>query len=205
MPRASQSDTLHRTQNIFNPDMADLLSRMRDIEVDPEDPGYPEEPTTDITTRVTTDNLPSVASANIQQSGMQSPEWHKVANLPGNMQRAIRTLGRKLFGSMTDTPTEDVYMIGNLGNRGPNTHQEVNAVINWIQEHGQDLGPGNIDFDNVIPGYTADIHQYTAGGIRWLLVQDQFGDYIYSWPESDSKDISNTNNLPSNRRSLPSR
>lgn len=146
----------------------------------------------DVTQRVTTDNLPAVAGARLQAAGVQNPNWHKVANLPGNMSQAIRTLGRRLFRSMTSTPTDQIHMIANLGGVGPNTHQEVNAVVNWIQEHGQDLGPGDIDFDATIPGYSADIHQYTAGGIRWLLVQDQFGQYVYSWPESDSLDAENT-------------
>jgi len=185
---ASQSRTRQATSGLASNDMVRMLSRMRDIEVDADDTGYPEEPAMDVTQRVTTDNLPAVAGANLQASGVQNPEWHKVANLPGNMKQAIRTLGRRLFGAMTDTPTDQIHMIADLGGQGPNTHQEINAVMNWMQEHGQDLGSGDIDFDTVIPGYQADIHQYTAGGIRWLLVRDQFGRYIYSWPESDSVD-----------------
>lgn len=200
---ASQQSTLGATQGVANDDMARMLSRMRDIEADADDPGYPEEPTLDITQRVTTNNLPAVAGATLQSAGVQNPNWHKVANLPGNMLQAIRTLGRRLFRSLTQTPTDEIYMIANLGGRGPNTHQEVNAVANWILNHGQELGPGEIDFDQIIPGYSADIHQYSAGGIRWLLVQDQFGNYIYSWPESDSLDPKNTASLSQRRTSLP--
>lgn len=200
---AGQQSTLRATQGVANSDMARMLSRMRDIEADADDPGYPEEPTMDIAQRVTTNNLPAVAGANLQAAGVQNPDWHKVANLPGNMQQAIRTLGRRLFRSMTNTPTDQIHMIANLGGRGPNTSQEVNAVVNWIQDHGRDLGPGDIDFDATLPGYSADIHQYTAGGIRWLLVQDQFGRYIYSWPESDSLDTENTASLTQRRTALP--
>jgi hypothetical protein len=39
------------------------------------------------------------------------------------------------------------------------------------------------------------IPQYTAAGIRWLLVRDEFGNYIYSWPEQDSRDAQNTREL----------
>jgi hypothetical protein len=87
---------------------------------------------------------------------------------------------------MTSTPTEEIQMIANLGGQGPNTTREVNSVANWIREHGDDQGPGNIDFATSIPGYNAEIHNYVAAGIHWLLVRDEFGQYIYSWPEQDS-------------------
>lgn len=185
---ATQGATLRATAGVANDEMARLLGRMRDIESDAADPGYPDEPGREVSTQVNIRNLPSVAGARMQAAGFQNPDWHRVANLPGNMQQAIRTLGRRLFAAMTETPTDEILMVANLGGRGPNTHQEVNSVVNFIQEYGQDLGSGDIDFDRIIPGYQADIHQYSAAGIRWLLVQDQFGRYVYSWPESDSVD-----------------
>jgi len=194
--KASQSDTLRASQSVFTPDMAQMLSRMRDIDVDPDDPGYPTDPSQEVVPHVTVDNLPAVAQGNLAAAGIQNPDWHKVANLPGNMRQGIRRLGRELFGSMTNTPTDEIYMVGDLGGRGPNSHLEVNSVMNWIQEHGQDLGPGDIDFDRIIPGYQAETHQYSAGGIRWLVVQDQFGNYIYAWPEDQSKNIANNDLLP---------
>jgi hypothetical protein len=206
LKKASQSDTLRKTSGLANPRMADLLGRMRDIEADPDDAGYPtQEPETLPSTRVNTDNLPSVASRALAADGVQDPEWHKVANLPGNMSRAIRTLGKHLFGAMTTTPTDQIHMIGNLGGRGPNTTQEINAVANWVRQHGEDLGDGNIDFDTTIPGYNADIKQYSAAGIRWLLVRDEFGNYIYSWPEQDSVEHTNTPALGHDRPRLPNR
>jgi hypothetical protein len=160
---------------------------MRNIAPHPDDvPNDPVEPTMDIAQRVDTDNLPAVAGQALQAAGVQNPEWHKVANLPGNMKRAIQSLGRHLFGSMTRTRTEDIQMIANLGGQGPNTTQEVRAVAAWIRDNGEDLGPGDIDFATSIPGYNAEIHQFVAAGIRWLLVRDEFGQYIYSWPEQDS-------------------
>jgi hypothetical protein len=144
------------------------------------------EPTRDIAHRVDTDNIPAVAGQALQAAGVQNPEWHKVANLPGNMKRAIQSLGRHLFGSMTRTPTEDIQMIANLGGQGPNSSAEIRAVAAWIRDTGEDLGPGDIDFATSIPGYSAEIHNYVAAGIHWLLVRDEFGQYIYSWPEQDS-------------------
>lgn len=203
--RASQSDTQRAAGSIEpNQRMRDLLGRMRDIENDPDDPGYPDpEPPEDLPdVRVNNQNLPSVAGANLRAAGMQDPDFHKVANLPGNMSRAIRTLGRQLFGSFTRTETNDIWMVGNLGGQGPNSRQEVNAVASWVRDNGEDIGTGDIDFDTSIPGYQADIQQYSAGGIRWLLVRDEFGDYIYSWPEQDSVQQGNTPQIAQSRRQL---
>ena len=196
--RATQSRTQQAAGGIHHPGMRDMLSRLRDIEGDPDDPGYPvpdQEAENQIAHRVDTANLPAIAGQALTAGGVQNPEFHQVANLPGNMNRAIRTLGRHLFSSMTRTPTDRIWMVANLGGQGPNTPQEVNAVAGWLRDNGDDLGDGNIDFEQSMPGYQADIHQYSAAGIRWLLVHDQFGHYIYSWPESESQDNRNAPEL----------
>lgn len=192
MPKASQRDTLDATRNIGNQRMADLLSRMRDIDADDDDDvGYPDPEDPDVPVIVTVDNLPAVAGQALDAGGFVIPTWHKVSNLPGNMSRAIRTLGKHLFRSMTTTPTDDIYVIANLGGMGPNSTREVNAVADWLRNNGTDLGDGNIDFETSIPGYNADIRIFDAAGIRWLLVRDEFGQYIYVWPQQDSIDIEN--------------
>lgn len=175
--------------------MRDLMSRMRDIGGD-EKTGAVDE----IPEPVTPTTLPSVIGKQMVASGFQSPEFHAVSNLPGNMQRGIRILGRALFGSMTRTPIKDITVIANVAGQGPNTPKEINAVTKWVREHGKDLGPGNIDFGGVLPGYQANINQYTAGGARWLLVQDPFGRYIYTWPEQDSLDSTDRISEPTPRR-----
>lgn len=205
--RASQQDTLRATQNIEPTDrMRNLLGRMRDIEGDDETE-YPRpddaENLPDV--RVNNANLPAVAGQALRAAGVQDPDFHKVANLPGNMSRAIRALGRQLFGSFTRTDTSDIWMVGNLNGQGPNSRQEVNAVAGWVRNNGEDIGTGNIDFDTSIPGYQADIQQYSANGIRWLLVRDEFGDYIYSWPEVDSVQQGNAPQLGQDRPRLPNR
>jgi len=203
--KASAADTARATAGIHNPAMAQRLAGMRNIEpeIDDDDWGFAEPDTdTALDTEVRTANLPAIAGANMQAAGVQSPDFHKVSNLPGNMSRAIRSLGKQLFRSMTRTPTDDIYVVANLGGQGPNSTQEVNAVAGWVRKNGDALGPGNIDFDTTIPGYNADIHQYSAGGIRWLLVQDEFGNYIYSWPESDSIEHANAPELGQDRPRL---
>ena len=186
--KASQRDTLRATAGITPTDrMRDIMSRVRDIEAD-DDTEYPapDEPENLPSTRVNTENLPAIAGERLQAAGVQDPDFHKVANLPGNMSRAIRTLGKALFREFTRTPTEDVWMIGNLNGQGPNTNAEVRAVAGFLRDHGESVSTGDIDFDSSIPGYQADIRQYSAGGIRWLVVMDEFGKYIYTWPEGDS-------------------
>jgi hypothetical protein len=104
------------------------------------------------------------------------------------MAAMIRQLGKSLFASMTSTPTNNIYVVANLGGQGPNTTQEVNAVAGYLRDHGVNIGPGDIDFSKIMPGYQAETNMFTAGGIRWLLVRDFAGQYIYAWPESDSVD-----------------
>ena len=205
--KASQADTLRATSNMQPTDqMRNMLSRMRDIETDDEDDGYPDpEQETLPSTEVNTANLPAIAGRALPAAGEVDPEFHKVANLPGNMARAIRTLGKSLFRSFTRTETNDIYMIGSLGGQGPNSAQEVNGVANWVRENGEELSTGDIDFDTSIPGYRADIKQYSAAGIRWLLVRDEFGNYIYSWPENDSIQQANTPELGNSRPRLAGR
>jgi len=189
LKKASQGDTLRATAGITpNERMRDLLSRMRDIDVDPTDAGYPQpEPVTDLNVRVDTENLPVIANKALSAAGTVTPTFHQVANLPGNMSRGIRTMGKQLFRMFTTTPTEDIYMIGNVMNMGPNNNREMNAVAGYLRNKGQSMGVGDLEFDQIIPGYNADISQYKANGIRWLLVRDEFGEYIYAWPEYTSK------------------
>jgi hypothetical protein len=129
-----------------------------------------------------------VAGQALQAAGVQNPEFHQVANLPGNMADQIRQLGKSLFGSLTMTPTKRIHVVANLGGQGPNSTQEVNAVAGFLKQYGDDRGPGDIDFEQVMPGYKAQTHMYTAAGIRWMLVKDFAGQYIYCWPEEDSHD-----------------
>lgn len=189
--KASKQDTLSKTSGLSTPDMSDMLSRMRDIDIDKDLEPYNDEPPKTLpSVDVNTQNLPAVAGQALQAAGVQNPEFHQVANLPGNMADQIRQLGKSLFGSLTMTPTKRIHVVANLGGQGPNSTQEVNAVAGFLKEHGDDRGPGDIDFEQVMPGYKAQTHMYTAAGIRWMLVKDFAGQYIYCWPEEDSHDAS---------------
>jgi hypothetical protein len=201
LKKASQQDTLRATAGITPTErMTDLLSRMRNIDDTEDDGGYPEpEPTREVSVEVNTENLPAVVSKALRAEGSVVPTFHQVANLPGNMSRGIRQMGKQLFRMFTTTPTDEIYMIGNLGGMGPNSAREVNAVAGYLRDHGVDLDIGDIDFEDIIPGYHADIYQYSANGVRWLLVLDDFGQYIYTWPENTSVQHRNLRQLGSER------
>jgi hypothetical protein len=190
--KASRSATQQAMRNVTPTDqMRDMLGRMRDIEIDNDLEDYPsvEPRDNEVSVNVNTENLPAVAGEAIQKAGMVSPDFHQVAALPGNISAMIRQLGKTLFGSMTNTKTSEIYVVANLGGQGPNSNREVQSVANFVRENGEDMGSGNIDFSQVMPGYSAETHQYSAAGIRWLLVRDFAGQYIYCWPEADSKQI----------------
>lgn len=200
--KASQSSTLSKTSGLATDDMANMLSKMKDISIDRDLEAYPtNEPTQELSVDVNTQNLPAVAGQAMQAAGLSNPEFHQVANLPGNMADQIRQLGKSLFGSLTMTPTKRIYVVANLGGQGPNTSQEVNAVANFLQKNGTDRGPGNIDFEQIMPGYKAQTHMFSAAGIRWMLVKDFAGQYIYCWPEDDSHD--SAAGLDNDKQDLP--
>lgn len=210
LKRGSRADTARATGNITpTDDMRDMMSR---INVPMDDAGV-DEPTQDVVPyeNITPDHVPATISRAIAMSDPHAinPTWHAVANLPGNMSRAILTLGKALFRAFTKTPTEEIVMIGNVGGQGPNSTREVNGVADWVRRNGQEVDDANIDFGQTIPGYSAQVKHYVANGIRFKIVKDQFGDYIYAWPEHDSlnrvEQIGNDEPAQRPSRALPRR
>lgn len=213
--KSSQSDTLDASKNVrLNNKANDMIKNMKNIEPDPDDKGYPRQDTQKVTkqsgyedrpetpllggsslTRTTHENLPDVVGKELMDAGYVNPNWHQVANLPGNMSTAIRTLGKKLFSAFTTTPVENIWTVANLAGQGPNTYREVNSVAAWISSTGAFINDVNIDFETTIPGYNAEVKLYDAAGVRWMLVKDEFGIYIYSWPVYESKNYSPTKKI----------
>lgn len=147
--------------------------------------GEPDE-VTDLSTEVVTpEDLPSVISNAMSKSGEVVPEWHMVKNLPGYMQQAIRKLGKMVFAQYTRTPIEKIQVLANLQGGGPNSQREMNAIAGWAVENGTKVTTGEIDF-SVMPGYKADVMVYNVEGSQLMIVSDDFGQYVYAWPESDS-------------------
>jgi hypothetical protein len=136
---------------------------------------------------VTVDDLPAVLGRAMTAAGQQVPEFHQVSALPGNASRAIRGLGKSLFSTFTRTPTADIWVVANLAGQGPNTDAEVDAVASAAARGEPVTGPGGeADFAPAMPGYRADVREYSYRGLRMLVVRDEFGRYVYSWPEGDS-------------------
>lgn len=193
---ASKASTQAKVANLSMTDqMADLMSKLRDIgyedEVSDSDLhttyGYVDPETTENLPAIPA-NLPAIINKEVSEyDGMVHPEWHMVKNLPGYMQNGIRVLGRSLFSQFTKTKLEEIQVIACLAGQGPNTMGEINAVANWAKEHARRVDEAGIDFSNIMPGYNAKILQYSSKDVRLMIVKDDFGAYIYSWPESDSK------------------
>lgn len=141
------------------------------------------------------ETLPAVISKAMAKSGTDlaniEPEWHMVKHLPGYLAAPIRAIGRKVFAPFTKTPIEDIQVLANLGG-GPNSEAELNAVTRFISSRGRRDDAMEIEFQRVIPSYGADVVIYNCEGYTFFLVRDFAGQYIYSWPEKDSKDVFGT-------------
>ena len=153
---------------------------------DDDDEGEVPTPTRTGTELTSIENMPTVVGQQLDQAGVENPEWHQVKHLPGYLQSAIRAMGRQVFGSFTRTPIEDIQVVANVGG-GPNTEREVKAVATWLHSHGKKDTDGEMDFQQSIPDYGADFAIYKKDGFTFMVVKDFAGHYIYSWPTSDEK------------------
>src|SRR5271157_3921639 len=140
----------------------------------------------------TPEMLPAVISKALVKSGMDvaniEPEWHMVKHLPGYLSKPIRAMGRQVFSPFTKTPIEDIQVLADIGG-GPNTEAELNLITKYVSSHGKRNDAMELAFHKVIPGYQADVVIYDCDGCTFFLVKDFAGQYIYSWPESDSKQV----------------
>lgn len=136
---------------------------------------------------VTARDVPVVLSSGMKEAGIVTPEFHMIGNLPGQMVHAIRKLGRAIFAEYTNTPVDEIQMIANLGGQGPNTATEVNSVAKWVHETGDEVTSGEIDFEDAMPGYKADVRVYNVNDVQVMLVKDEYGTYVYAYPADSSK------------------
>jgi len=125
-----------------------------------------------------------------------NPEWHQIKNLPGYMQRPIRAMGRATMGAFTDTPIEEISLVANLGGQGPNSDREVSGVAQWLKTNAQRVDSAEMDFGNTIPGYQAQTLVYKVPGMKFLVVRDFAGGYIYAWPDTTSDRLAGTKPEP---------
>lgn len=185
LPTASAQSTQRATQNVSpSSAMRELMSRM-DRSIGDAEPDMPHAEN-EVVVR-TANEVPAVISSAMRASGMHSPEWHRIKNLPGMNDRAIRAMGRGMFGTMTSTPVEDIKTIANVNGQGPNTESEVRAVAGWLKNNAEDLGNVQVSHGAAMPGYEVDAHDFKANGVRFHVVRDQAGTYIYAYPDKDAK------------------
>lgn len=161
-----------------------MLNDLMNSELGAPDPDEPEYALSNDV--VTPEDLPAVISSAMTKAGEVVPEWHMVKNLPGYMQQAIRKLGKLVFLQYTRTPIEQIQVLANVQGRGPNSEREMNALVGWANKNGKRVTMGEIDFASIMPGYKADVALYNVEGSQLMIVSDEFGKYVYAWPEADS-------------------
>jgi len=192
--KASAADTAKAMGGVSaTDDMRDMMSRINvpddmvanepDLDNDNDMPGDEVRPEP-----VNPNNVPAMISREIAAAMPDTvdPQFHQVKNLPGYMSRAIRAMGRETFKNYTDTPVEDISVLANLGGQGPNSEREINAVSSWLKQNGTKLDASELGFGDMIPGYSAQTMLYSTAGMRFLVVKDFAGGYIYVWPEGSS-------------------
>lgn len=140
--------------------------------------GVPPEPPTP-------QNLPAVISRALTRTDSDyippdwQPEWKMVRQLPGYLQNAIRQLGRQVFRQFTDTPLEDIQVMATLAG---DSDTDMDMMAHWIQQNGVRDDAMEMDFNDVIPGYTGQVVVYNTLGYTFVMVNDFAGKYIYAWP-----------------------
>ncbi len=177
------NDEIRRMLNVINRDQDDEIddmeaARRAGLDIRPRDD--------EVVVRNERD-VPQVLNRDIRaEGGRLMPEWSTINNLPGYMQRAIRGMGRQIFRMFTRTPLEDILTIANVNGQGPNSAEEMSAVAAWLRDHGEDRGEVEMDYGAAVPGYRPEVREYSARGIRFHVVRDFAGVYIYAFPESDA-------------------
>ena len=186
--------------------MRDMMGRI-DVPADaianePELPGDVDHE--EMTPEPSSSAVPALINKAIAASGPSAinPEWHQIKNLPGYMQRPIRAMGRATMGAFTDTPIEEISLVANLGGQGPNSDREVSGVAQWLKTNAQKVDSAEMDFGDTIPGYNAQTLVYKVPGMKFLVVRDFAGGYIYAWPDASSDQLSGSQDQI---KSLPGR
>ncbi len=188
MPSASAASTQAKT-SAMNPSelMRDMMSRIHpDAGGDePELDNEPVDQENAIVARTAAD-VPAAVNSAMVATGTSVPEWHTVNNLPGFRQRNVRGMGRSIFGMFTRTPLAQIQTIANVDGQGPNTDAEMRAVANFLRQNAEDMGEVELSQGQAIPGYQPDVKEYRINGVRFHIVRDPMGQYIYAYPDADS-------------------
>jgi hypothetical protein len=186
LPRASRADIQSRLGRMTPTDqMRDFMNRINP-EAGGDEPELEPTPNNELTVRTAAD-VPAVISSALQASGTVNPSWHTISDLPGYMQRNVRGMGRQVFGMFTSTPLENIQTLANVNGQGPNTPAEMRSVASWLMQNAEDLGEVNLSHGAAIPGYEPDVKEYRINGVRFHVVRDPMGQYIYAYPDADAR------------------
>ena len=131
--------------------------------------------------------LPQEIRQDLRTHGDVTARFHSVENLPGYLDDAIRMMGQKVFATLTATPINEINVLANLGDQGPNEQRELNAVAGMVDTYGERRGDYEMKFDRILPGYEADIRVYEYKDQIFCLVKDFAGSYVYSWQAENKK------------------
>ena len=185
LPTGSRADAQNAMRNMVTTDAMRRSMNLINYAAGDDEPANPVQPENELVVRTARD-VPAVISNAMRATGFVSPTWYLVRDLPGMNSRNIRAMGRDVFSLFTSTPVEDIKTIANLGGQGPSTDREMRAVASWIYHNAEDLGEKRVDFSHVIPGYRPMVKEYRANGVRFQVVVDDHGQYIYAYPDKDA-------------------
>lgn len=136
-------------------------------------------------------NLPAIFSNKLViATGEFLPKWHLVRHLPAYLSEPIRAIGRIALTSFTRTDMENIRLTGsNMA-----AEAEVGEMMSWIRNNGtyvEQPDKERMNFAGMLDGsrggeaYEALVKLYEVDGVDFLLVRDNHGKYIYSWPTKD--------------------
>lgn len=147
--------------------------------------------------------LPAIKNTDVMARDTVNIEWTSVSKLPGSQIDVIRALGKQVFNSFDNAldasnyseelDSLDVDKIITIAcmhdNPLLNEHKELNAFMHWLEVYGDPVNGLSdeieIDFNDSIEGYKAQVKCYQVGSVMFQAVNDFMGRYIYAW-ESDN-------------------
>jgi hypothetical protein len=173
---------LFANPNAFRDTISDAQARANQgqVRVNDTTPERPENP----------HNLPAIFSNKlVMATGEFYPQWHLVRNLPAYVREPIRAVGRIALASFTRTDMENIRLTGsNIASEA-----EIGEMMSWIRNNGsyvEQPDKERMNFAGLLNGtrgqdYEALVKLYEVDGVDFLLVRDEHGKYIYSWPTKD--------------------
>lgn len=167
-----------------------IAGYLRDIE--DKVPAFPNEPEIDTGYDYeprTPETLPAIINKAVVRSGHHfDVKWHMVKHLPGYFQSAIRTLGRHVFATFTDTPIEKIQVLSTF----TNSETELKQMGTWIMRNGHKDDHMTMSFQRIFENYDAEVAVWNVEGYSFAVVKDFAGKYIYGWPGGRGTKIPST-------------